>query len=63
VSTHFGWARVGKNWRVMAAGDSAAEAHRALLAWIRRQTKPPVASAVLARGVHPAAQDERQGGR
>jgi hypothetical protein len=57
VTTHFAWARVGKNWRLVATGESAAAAHHALLAWIRAQPRPPVASAILPAGLHPAAQD------
>jgi hypothetical protein len=59
--THFGWARVGKNWRLVATGASAAEAHRELMRWVKEQPRPPVASAVLPAGVHPAGQDERHG--
>jgi hypothetical protein len=55
MTTHFAWARVGRSWRLVATGASAAEAHRALLAWIKQQARPPIASAVLPQGVHPAA--------
>jgi hypothetical protein len=53
----FGWARLGKSWRLVATGASAAEAHRALLDWIKAQGRAPLASAVLPAGVHPASQD------
>jgi len=57
--TYHAWARRGKRWELIAVGSSAAEAYRALLAWIGQQPRPPVASAVLPAGTHPAAQAER----
>jgi len=57
MTTHFGWARQGKSWKLVATGASEAEAYRELLAWVKARPASPVASAVLPAGVHPAAQD------
>jgi hypothetical protein len=56
MSAYWGWARYGKAWKVVATGDSLAEALRHLRDWIRGKPKPPIASAVRPAGVHPAAQ-------
>ena len=63
--THAGWALVGDTWRAVAERASVEAAYKQLLCWIRRQERPPPASAVLPCGVHPGgrpAHAEGQGG-
>ena len=56
-ASYWGWAKCGKDWKVVCTGDSLAEAMRFLLDWVRSRPKPPRASAVRPAGVRPDDQD------